>query len=97
MSTDLAMPSRVIVTDPPHTASPPATDMVAALTVARDQGPERTTDQAITLLARALGRQAARRHLARGWSMFEVALALVVAALALATALYFQAHYGRTP
>ena len=93
-------PAEAIQSD--ATPLPQMTPSLAAMTkvagaMARDQGPERTADQAIKLLARSLGRQAARRHLARGWSMMEVTLALTVAALALAAALYIQAQLGRLP
>ncbi len=92
MSTNLATSKQAIATTPVHPA-PPA----AATATARDHEPSRSADQAVKLLARSLGRQAARRHIARGWSMIEVALPLAVAALALAAALYLQMHIGRLP
>lgn len=56
------------------------------------RGPIKSADRQILLLARSLGRQAARRHIARGRSIFEVGLALAVAALVLAAAMYVRSH-----
>ncbi len=44
----------------------------------------RRDDEKLKLLARALGRQAARRHMHRGHSIVEVALALALGALIIA-------------
>lgn len=43
-------------------------------------------DEPLKCLARALGREAARRHMARGRSIIELALALALAALAFSAA-----------
>ena len=95
MSTGLVTLNRAIVTAPTQMVSPPATVMPVALAMAREQASEAAPDQVIRLLARSLGRQAARRHLTRGWSIMEVSLALVAAALVLAAALYIRANLGR--
>ena len=99
MTSDLAQLDRSIVLSPVRAAPPPSVEAPAAMVtaMARDQELATSADRAIKLLARAIGRQAARRHLARECPMIEVALVLVVAALALAAALYLQAQHGRLP
>lgn len=92
MSTEVATSTKA-VENPLVQKLPPA----VAVTMARDPEAEKSVGQAIKLLARSLGRQAASRHIARGWSVMELGLALAVAALALAAALYFHSHMGRLP
>lgn len=90
MSTEVALPTKAVESHSVQTVSP-----AVAGTITRGREETKSVKQAIKLLARSLGRQAARRHIARGWSIMEVALALVVAALALAAALYTRSHMGR--
>lgn len=45
-------------------------------------------DDKLKFLARALGRQAARRHLHRGYSIYEIVMVLAVGALAIAALWY---------
>ena len=90
MSTEVALPTKAVERQSVQTLSP-----AVAGTITRDREEAKSVKQAIKLLARSLGRQAARRHIARGWTIMEVALALVVAALALALALYTRSHMGR--
>ena len=45
-------------------------------------------DKKLKLLARALGRQAARRHMHRGYSLLEIALCLTLGALVVAALWY---------
>ena len=47
-----------------------------------------SVNELLRSLARALGRQAARRHMHRGYSLLEVALCLALGALAVAALWY---------
>lgn len=54
----------------------------------------REVDEKLAHLARCLGRQAARRHLSRGWSIWELAVAITFGALVLSGVLYVRSLHG---
>ena len=56
--------------------------------VTRRSSDDKVGDEALRSLARALGRQAARRHLHRGTSITELAIVLALGALIVAALLY---------
>lgn len=62
-------------------------DIVHTSTLQR-QDPAIAADEHLKSLARAMGRQAARRYLNRGYSIVEIAMVLVLGALIIGALLY---------